>query len=201
MEIPQVYTYVSTGYDNPRSKGLLFTEEDVNLFKETTRNARMVKILSHYFISSEWSLWVDGDIELQLKPEEILEKYKDKGDLIVFKHRARNCVYDEAVAVFLGKRENNHKIVDEQVAFMRNEGYPEQNGLFETGCLLRRNCPEINRFNEMWWANNCRFSKRDQLSANYCAWKTGIKVGHFEGNMSVNDDFYLHGHLPNPDLI
>lgn len=195
------YSFVSGGYDVPRTKGKLFTEKDIDLFKEPTRNARMCKILSHLFIKDEWSLWTDADIELLKSPEEILEKYKHLGDIITFKHRARNCIYDEAVAVFLGRRETNREIVDAQVQLYKDDGYPPQNGLNETGCLLRHHTPEVIAFNNYWWSINCRYSKRDQLSFNYVAWKMGIKVGEFERNYNCSEDLTIHGHLPNSSFL
>jgi hypothetical protein len=194
------YSYVSRGYDIPQTKGRLKTDLDSDLFIDPSRSARQCKILSHLYIKDEWSLWTDADIELLKSPEEILKKYKHLGDIVTFHHRERDCVYDEAIAVKLGKRDLNFKIIDEQIAFYKSEGYPEHNGLFETGCLLRHHTPEVIAFNNYWWSINCRYSKRDQLGAPYVAWKTGIKVGFFEGTVSSNSEFYIHGHQPNPDL-
>jgi hypothetical protein len=190
------YTYVTTGYDTPHTSGKVLTEKDYDTFKDSTRNARAAKILSHLFIEDEWSLWTDGTIELLKSPEEILAKYKDRGDIVTFKHRARDCAYDEAEAIFLGKREDNHQVVDEQVALYKKDGYPEHNGLFETGVMLRHHTPEVIAFNNYWWSLNCRFSKRDQLGANYTAWKLGIKVGLFDGTVSSSEDFYIYPHPP-----
>lgn len=195
------YTYISQGYDTPRTEGLIIGEGKSSLFIDPTRNARMVKVLSHLFINDEWSLWTDGTIALKKSPEEILEKYKDRGDIVTFKHRVRNCAYDEGVAVLAGRRDTNREIVEEQMAYYRSEGYPEQNGQFETGCFLRHHTPEVKRFNEFWWAQICRFSKRDQLSVNYAAWKLGIKVGNFDGNLDENEEFTIFPHLPNSSLV
>lgn len=195
------YTYITTGYDIPRIEGKVFSEKDYDLFKEPTRNARAVKILSHLFIKDEWSLWTDGTIALLKTPEEILQKYKDRGDIIFFKHRARNSAYKEASAIFLGRRENNHELVEEQMQSYWSDGYPPRNGLFETGAILRHHTPEVCRFNEFWWAQVCRYSKRDQLSANYSAWKTGVKWGLFDGNFNTSEDFFIYPHQPNKNLL
>jgi hypothetical protein len=56
----------------------------------------------------------------------------------------------------------------------RQQGYPEHNGLVEDNFLMRRhNEPEMIRFAEEWWKNVLEFSRRDQLSFNYVAWKLG----------------------------
>jgi hypothetical protein len=196
-----LYSFISDGYDIPRTTGKIFNEKDVSLFVDPTRNAREVKILSHLFINDEWSLWTDGTIELKKSPGEILEKYKDRGDIITFKHRFRNCTYDEGTAVLAGHRDRNVAIVNEQMEYYHKEGYPEQNGQFETGVLLRHHTPEVKRFNEFWWSQICRFSKRDQLSVNYTAWKLGTKVGLFNGDLDNSEDFVIHPHQPNSSLL
>lgn len=190
------YTYISGGYDIPRIEGKVFTEKDYDLFKDPTRNARAVKVLSHLFIDDEWSLWTDGTIELLKSPEEILQKYRNRGEIVFFKHRARNSAYKEASAVLLGKRDTNKQIIEEQVQHYWKEGYPMANGLFETGAILRHHVPEVRRFNEFWWSQICRFSKRDQISVNYSAWKTGVKWGLFDGNFNSSEDFYIYPHQP-----
>ena len=45
------------------------------------------------------------------------------------------------------------------------------NQLFETGILMRRNCDSIKRLNELWWKELDTGSVRDQLSFPYVLWK------------------------------
>lgn len=189
-----VYTYISNGYDSVKINGKIFGTE-LQIFRDPVRDSRMHKILSHLFIEDEWSLWVDGSVELKLTPEEILNKYKDRGDLIVSRHHSRNCIYKEA-SVILQNGMDRPEIVRDQIDQYQKEGYPDENGLYETGCLLRRNTREVNRFNEFWWAQLCRYSRRDQLSFAYSVWKTGLKVGLFDGNLHQSEDFTLHYHGP-----
>ena len=197
----KTYSFLSEGYDVPQNQERIFTDKDVDLFKDPTRNARMVKILSHLFVREEWSLWMDADIELLVSPEEILNKYKDRGDIVFMKHRFRDCAYDEAIAVISGGRDTNRPLIQEQVNTYLMDHYPKQNGLFETGVILRRNTVGIQELNEFWWAQNCRYSKRDQLSINYSVWKLGIEVGMFDDNFDTSKEFKIHGHQPNSKLL
>lgn len=62
--------------------------------------------------------------------------------------------------------------MDAQMERYRNEGYPEHNGLIDSGILVRelKNQKVINLM-ETWWQEVLHGSKRDQLSFNYACWK------------------------------
>lgn len=189
------YTYISNDHiDKPRTQGILLRDDACDLFKDPTRNARQVKVLSHLYVQDEWSLWTDGTIEL-LKPlEEIFEKYKNRGEVVFFKHRARNSCYTEAAALIDGGRDDHVDLIKEQIETYYRDGYPLNNGLFETGVILRHHTPKVIEFNNFWWSQISRFCRRDQVSVNYSAWKTGIEYGFFDGDLNHSEDFYIYGH-------
>jgi hypothetical protein len=58
-------------------------------------------------------------------------------------------------------------------------GYPKGKGLSETSAVLRKNTAKIVSFNEAWWSEISRGSRRDQLSFDFLVWKLGIKRRHF----------------------
>ena len=70
-----------------------------NKFKDPRRNSRIHKIMIHKYSNADITIWIDGNIELVISPEEIVEKYLGDYDLAMFKHGSRNCIYDEAVEV------------------------------------------------------------------------------------------------------
>jgi hypothetical protein len=70
-----------------------------------------------------------------------------------------------------------------QVGRYEFSGYPHNNGLVETGVLLRRKQPEVATFNERWWAEIRQGSLRDQLSFNYVAWRVRLKYGLLPGKV------------------
>jgi len=103
-------------------------------------------------------------------------------ELMVFSHPYRACLYDEAdTCIKLGKEER--EILNAQITAYRAEGYPPDNGLCETGLLIRRHTEAIIRFNEMWWAEIEAGSYRDQVSFNYAVWKTGIGFKMIAGSL------------------
>ena len=68
-------------------------------FKDPRRNSRMHKIMMHKYSDADITIWIDGNIELSISPEEIVEKYLKDFDLAMFKHGSRDCIYDEAMEV------------------------------------------------------------------------------------------------------
>ena len=137
---------------------------------DARRICRRYKVLSHIYFPGEDTIWVDGRVSLNTTVSQLVSKYK--GDLCVRPHPSRTCIYAEGEII---KKQNydNPVIVDKQLSRFRDDGYPENNGLNETGILLRRPTDEVKDFNNEWWSIISTGSKRDQLSFNY--------VAHFQG--------------------
>lgn len=146
---------------------------------------RYVKMLPHeFFPQYEYSLYIDGNIQLIGNIEELIND--NKNYLIsMFKHTSRNCIYDEAkVCKELGKDDEDR--IDKLINMLRREGYPKNNGLNEACIILRQhNNRKIIKAMEEWWVMFRNYSRRDQLSFNYVMWKNGIKVNPL-------GDSYLH---------
>ena len=72
-------------------------------------------------------------------------------------------------------------MIDAVVARYKREGYPKDNGLAETTCVMRRHTPAVIKFNEEWWKELRANSIRDQLSCDYVLWKLGMSYMTLEG--------------------
>lgn len=156
-----------------------------NEFKDPNRNAKIHKILSHiYFPEKEYSLWVDGSvtIEFNFPAERLAEIFLNDADIALFRHSERNCLYQEA-NVCIQRRLDDPEIIRNQVKRYTQEGYPSNVGLGECTILLRRHNQKVREFNEAWWEEIKRGSKRDQISFNYVARKLGVKIRYFPGNL------------------
>ena len=157
-------------------RGAVWTHADAR------RTARYHKILSHViFPESDYSLWLDGNIRLMVDPWRIMRRHLADGvDVAAFKHRHRECVYEELEAcVRLDK--DGADVMRAQVDRYRAAGYPAQHGLAETGVLARRHSPAVHEFNQAWWREIERGSMRDQLSFNYVLWTLGRRHGLLTG--------------------
>ncbi len=159
------------------------------------RNAKAYKILSHeYFPDVQYSLWVDGSIEFVM-PFAVREliAYLHDADIAIFEHRLRHCLYQEACACIQQSLDDPELIYQQMFRYTR-AGYPANAGLVEATVILRRHSPRVREFNNLWWEEIQNGSRRDQLSFNYVAWKTGIKYNLFPGRLDKNGLFRRHRH-------
>lgn len=152
--------------------------------KDNTRIARWVKTHPHVLLPDyDYSLWMDANVVVKdMRFYEIVKGEMAKGvRLASFDHIWRDCCYDEGLAVVSMRRDVLCSVLPE-MAVLRDAHYPHHHGLCETNCVLRKHGDsEISAMNEDWWRMIDTYSKRDQLSFNYVAWKRGLDVQLFLG--------------------
>ena len=159
---------------------------------------RVVKICPHRYLPEYGiSIWVDGNVRITGDLNEFLKQCDfSKSPLWVRPHPSRTCVYDEADAV-IKYRKDDPAIVGKIVSRYRAEGYPEKAGMAET-CVIARahNDMKCRMFDEAWAAELLLNSRRDQLSFNYVARKTGLLPGYLtrQARMDSNEYFRLVSH-------
>lgn len=135
-------------------------------YSESRRNAKIHKIIPHKFVDTDISIWLDGNISLNVTPEELVDLWLKDKDIAVCKHFERTCLYEEA-EVCKTCQLDDPVLINKQMKRYRAAGYPENNGMAECGIIIRRHTPEIKRLSEEWWDEICKGSSRDQLSFNY----------------------------------
>lgn len=212
-----VYTAISAGYDvlkeQPSAgiryvafldKPLASATWEIRPLQITSsdgnRTAKIVKVLSHvYFPDTAYTLWIDGSVTLTVSPRVLAEMFLGDFDLVVHRHADRICTYREARDC-LRRRVDNPEVIRSQMDRYRVLGFPRNMGLFENIVILRRHNERVRRFNELWWAEIQRGSRRDQLSAVFAASQVGLKVGYFPGcpwasRPNFNGFFHVARHL------
>lgn len=145
---------------------------------DPARASRRAKLMPHrYFPDAEWSIWIDNKSILRRDPRDLLARLQSATDagFLAFPHFRRDCVYQELRTAWeLGL--DDPRILHERARTYRQEGMPERFGLIEGHFLIRRhNTPDIARFGERWFEHVLRFSRRDQVSFPYLAWRTGLR--------------------------
>lgn len=191
MEVT-IYTAITGGKDSPRDDITCFTGQ--GKFIKPVMEAKIYKVLSHQFIDAEYSIWVDGNIKLLIPPEQLIKAWlSDKYDIAVWKHFLRDCIYDEQEELDIWWPEL-HDETFAQVEHYRKQGHPEHWGLGECNVIVRRHNKEVERFNEAWWSEICRWSQRDQLSFPYVARKLNTKVNFIKGNPRQHPYFLYENH-------
>lgn len=144
-------------------------------FKDPRRNSRVHKIMPHKYSDADITIWIDGNISLVISPEEIVDKCLGDYDMVMFKHGSRNCIYDEALECAKLRLDDPEKII-EQAKFYEDHEYAKKKGLLSGFFIMRRNNQKTRDFNEAWFADYCRFSRRDQISLMPAIDKVGVRV-------------------------
>lgn len=192
------YTVIMSNYDvlRPvRSPSICLTDGQVEPSKgwevrrvervcqDVRRASRYPKIMAHaYFPEVEYTVYMDGNIELLCSPEEVVKTYLQKHDMALFPHPQRRCVYAEARKCIRLKKVRP-SVAEKQMAYYRKQGLPPGFGLTACWVIIRRNTAEVRRFSEEWWQQYLRFSCRDQLSFDYVRWRLGMKYDEIPGNL------------------
>lgn len=142
--------------------------------------AKEFKLLPHVHLASyETSIWVDAGLEIVSPDLPAAAGYMNGVNAVFFPHRHRQSVARELVAHF-GLTKYRGLPLAEQVGAYQAEGFPDNLGLLECPCLVRRhNEPAIVALDDAWWAENCRWSYADQLSLPYVLWKLGTPHARF----------------------
>ena len=111
-------------------------------------------------------------------------------------HQVRDCIYDEAKAIFASGKA---KFTDirKQVNHYKKDGFPKKYGLFENNIIIRKhNKRECILVMDKWWEEFYRFeTRRDQLSFMYALWKNGYTKDFIMslGNNSRRNPYFIVG--------
>ncbi|HIP26159.1 MAG TPA: DUF616 domain-containing protein, partial [Flavobacteriaceae bacterium] len=184
-----------TNNKNLKSKTFKIKYVDA-IFENQTKNARMIKILSHIFlIGYDYSLWIDGNVKLRGENiEELVENNKIDDYISLHQHVKRECIFDEVKACIAAKKDNS-AIMLKQLDNYEKEGMPKRIGLVETAEILRQeNNKKTRALNLLWWKELNENSIRDQLSFNYVCWKNDFHYSVMKGIQWLDPYFNIYKH-------
>ncbi len=127
------------------------------------------------FKEYNYSIYIDGNI----KPISDFTKYINLiGDcgIATFMHPKNNCVFKECNTVIETKKATLDEVKN-HLDHLNREGMPKEYGMADCGLIARRHNDELCiRFMNEWWSQYCNYSKRDQISFSYVAFKLGIEM-------------------------
>ena len=152
---------------------------------------RRYKILPHKYLANyEFSLYVDGNIQILVDPTPLFLKYLEKEIVAIPKHQDRNCVYAEAKLCIISGRVNK-EITERQMSRYAEDGFPEMFGMSENGILLRKHNEErMIAIMDEWWVEYCCGGLRDQLSLPYLLWKYKVRAMEITEGPRINGKFF-----------
>ena len=184
--------YLFTNNKNIKSDtwNVIYIDNPDNL--DNIRLARKIKILGNEITKKyDITIWLDGASYIRKSIKEFIEKYInfDEYSLIGFKHRERDCIYDEALEC-VKVRKDNKDIIKKQMDKYKKEKYPKHNGLIESTILFRKNNDKtLDKTMKLWFEEIKKFSYRDQLSFNYVANITKLQYKLLDINVFDNEFF------------
>jgi hypothetical protein len=209
-----VYTAVTAGRDTleppgdlpPGWRAVCFTDDEaehpgwevrpvIHRHGDSVRDARRHKLLPHrYFPAAEISLWLDGNFQVVCDLDALVEECLRRHDLAFHAHPQRDCVYEEAIACINRGKDEPGTIV-RQIVRYAVAGYPERHGLPATGVVLRRHVPAVERFNQRWWEELERGSRRDQLAVGWALRREGMEYATFSSDLWKGPLFRFRPHI------
>ena len=109
-----------------------------NKFKDRRYNYKPPKILPHLYFDADYSLWMNGSLELKVPAPKLVEEWMDKDtDIALFRHFSGRSVYQEIEEERKFKKDNLEDL-NTLEKFFRKEGMPDDFEMGECGLILRR---------------------------------------------------------------
>ena len=165
MQKVVVYTAITNDKDNPRKDIKVFSE--YNKFVSPVMNAKIYKVLAHKYLDCDVSIWVDGNIYLNAPATEFVKLFLGDNDIAFFRHYKSKSIEWELKWIKYVWRSRNRAVYEEaikQAEHYEQIGLPAKEDMAMGGLIIRRHNKIVERFNEAWWAEICRWGQRDQLS-------------------------------------
>ena len=150
---------------------------------DNNRKAKQYKLFPHKYLPQyEYSFWIDGTFQIKGSIREYIYKYL-KNPILNVLHDERICIYDEAI-VSAGIRRYPAKILENQMEYYKEMGFPPNYGVASLGAIFRQqNNPKVIKIMEDWWEEINKFTNQDQVSYSYVCWKNDF-------HPSVSDVYY-----------
>jgi hypothetical protein len=144
------------------------------------------------------SLWVDASVELLPGAVEELAELED--EVALFRHPARDCIYQETQYALGGRYSPEDTLKMRQMARQYTaEGYPRHNGLWQCTVILRNRTERLDEAMGDWWDHIAAGEIHDQMSFSVVMDRAGIRPTPFPYDCGPGRDwapwFYWHPHL------
>ncbi|KAF5180175.1 Sept9 [Thalictrum thalictroides] len=173
-------------------------------YDEPRRNGKVPKILTHrLFPQAQYSIWIDGKMELIVDPLLILERYlwRGKHTFAIARHKHHQSIYEEADAIKRRKR-YARPLIDLHMKIYLYEGMEPWSlskstisDVPEGAVIVREHTALTNLFSCLWFNEVNLFTPRDQLSFGYVVYRLGDSFKFFMfPNCEYNSIFLLHSH-------
>lgn len=172
-------------------------------------SARRYKILAHEYLSEyEHSVWVDGNVLVRGDVGELVRMYLSDCNMAVYDHAESKGIpcrsVKEGIAyiksdIEKGKQRDGIERIEAQYQAYRDAGFADDVGFVWTLVLLRRhNAPDVIQQMNGWWNELKEWTRRDQMSFNFVAWRDHFHFAYMKGEPADNPYFLRLWHYRAP---
>ncbi|HUN55876.1 MAG TPA: class I SAM-dependent methyltransferase [Smithella sp.] len=172
-------------------------QAELELLPTDVFKARLIKILG-FTAWSNPSIWIDASFKIDCDLNVWWDR-KFRSPFTAAWHPFRDCVYDEAEACILNKRDSKEVIMAElsEMPFV-----PQNNGMIASGILMRENNLQTQTFCVVWWEFLSKHSHRDQIAFAVPLWLYKKTFHGIQWDYRKKKDFIHMPHIqPKPVLL
>jgi hypothetical protein len=160
------------------------------------KSSRRPKALPHEYLAEyDYSLYIDNICEFKRLPTK-LDLQKPLSTEYVYRlysHSTRRALIEEAIAICSLGYDTAENVINQLNTYERELPLKDVSPIHTCTVLLRQhNHPDVVRHGSLWWDHILNFSKRDQMSFDFCRIKTKLKVYTLEGTKFENDLIFAH---------
>lgn len=153
------------------------------------RTARYCKIMGCFMLGGQHSIYIDASFTINCDLNEWWLRFEPS--MTCIKHPVYDCVYEEADACIKAGRGNREEIT-KQIELYRRLGIPRNNGLIQSGLLMREHSKQVYNFCRLW--HEGLISSRDQIAFALAAYK--MPIHHtFEWDYRTATEFIYTKHF------
>jgi len=166
-----------TDNKNLRSNTWKIVTVDPTFKKDPIRSQRVIKLSPHQYLTNyDLSLYIDNTIILSVKPEDIFAEYNEHCDFLIPSHSYRHSLLDEFMEVKQLSLDDPKRIDEQLSDYRATDGNCLSERPYWSGLLIRRHSMlEVRNVLRTWLYHVLRYTRRDQLSANYAFRQSGLR--------------------------
>jgi hypothetical protein len=156
--------------------------------------AKVAKCRPDLYADADFYVWMDTSFHVNAVDfVSWMVSHLEHGPMAQIRHPDRSRIVDEAdVSAHMTKYAGLP--VKEQAAHYVERGYPDGWGLWATGLIGYRSCPEAQVFGDAWLREQMRFTYQDQLSEAPVLHALGLKPVDLPGPLLGHPKFTIRAH-------
>ena len=186
--------------DNPGLKSNIWRCQELNTNAlPPEKSSRRPKALPHVYLPNyQYSLYIDNICELKRLPNSNDLNVCNKSNYLyrLFKHNTRTSIVEECLAIAALGYDTSENLIRQLESYKKVIQLNAVTPLSTCTVLLREHSnSNVIQHGIMWWEHILNYSKRDQMSFDFCRLATGLKIDYFEGSKFENNLIHAHSNV------